>query len=50
MGGASYLRAVKAPLPDIELVTPDEPAFRPANFVSGYEHLPVRFTPTAPLG
>ena len=37
-------------LPDLELVTPDEPAFRPANFVSGYEHLPVRFTPTAPLG
>jgi cytochrome P450 family 142 subfamily A polypeptide 1 len=37
-------------LPDLELVTPDEPAFRPANFVSGYESLPVRFTPTAPLG
>lgn len=37
-------------LPDIELATPDEPDFRPANFVSGYEHLPVRFTPTAPLG
>jgi cytochrome P450 family 142 subfamily A polypeptide 1 len=37
-------------LPDIELVTPDEPAVRPANFVSGYEHLPVRFTPTAPVG
>jgi len=36
-------------LPDLELVEPDEPAFRPANFVSGYESLPVRFTPTAPL-
>ncbi|MFN2538235.1 MAG: cytochrome P450 [Mycobacteriales bacterium] len=36
--------------PDLELVEPDEPAFRPANFVSGYESLPVRFTPTAPLG
>lgn len=36
-------------LPDLELVTSDEPAFRPANFVSGYESLPVRFTPTAPL-
>jgi len=37
-------------LPDLELVKPEEPAFRPANFVSGYESLPVRFTPTAPLG
>jgi cytochrome P450 family 142 subfamily A polypeptide 1 len=36
-------------LPDLELVDPVEPAFRPANFVSGYESLPVRFTPTAPL-
>jgi cytochrome P450 family 142 subfamily A polypeptide 1 len=36
-------------LPDLELVEPTEPAFRPANFVSGYESLPVRFTPTAPL-
>jgi cytochrome P450 family 142 subfamily A polypeptide 1 len=37
-------------LPDLELVEQVEPAFRPANFVSGYEDLPVRFTPTAPLG
>ncbi len=37
-------------LPDLELVEPAEPVFRPANFVSGYESLPVRFTPTAPLG
>jgi len=37
-------------LPDLELVTPAEPAYRPANFVSGYESLQVRFTPTAPLG
>jgi cytochrome P450 family 142 subfamily A polypeptide 1 len=37
-------------LPDLELVTPAEPAYRPANFVSGYETLQVRFTPTAPLG
>ncbi len=37
-------------LPDLELVTPDEPEWRPANFVSGYEELPVRFTPTAPVG
>jgi cytochrome P450 family 142 subfamily A polypeptide 1 len=37
-------------LPDLSLVEETEPAFRPANFVSGYESLPVRFTPTAPLG
>ena len=35
-------------LPDLELASTEEPAYRPANFVSGYEHLPVRFTPTAP--
>jgi cholest-4-en-3-one 26-monooxygenase len=35
-------------LPDIELAEPAEPAFRPANFVSGYEAMPVTFTPTAP--
>ena len=33
-------------LPDLELVTPDI-AWRPANFVSGPEAMPVRFTPTA---
>jgi cytochrome P450 family 142 subfamily A polypeptide 1 len=27
---------------DLELVTSDEPSYRPANFVSGYESLPVR--------
>jgi cytochrome P450 family 142 subfamily A polypeptide 1 len=36
-------------LPDLELVAPEEPRWRPANFVSGYESLPVRFSPTAPL-
>jgi cytochrome P450 family 142 subfamily A polypeptide 1 len=36
-------------LPDLE-VAQDEPAARPANFVSGYEHLQVTFTPTAPVG
>jgi cytochrome P450 family 142 subfamily A polypeptide 1 len=36
-------------LPDLELVSTDEPAHRAANFVSGYESMPVRFTPTAPL-
>jgi cytochrome P450 family 142 subfamily A polypeptide 1 len=37
-------------LPDLQLVTPEEPDWRPANFVSGYEALPVTFTPTAPVG
>jgi cytochrome P450 family 142 subfamily A polypeptide 1 len=36
-------------LPDLSLVDDDEPAYRPANFVSGYEHLPVTFTPTRPV-
>jgi cytochrome P450 family 142 subfamily A polypeptide 1 len=35
-------------LPDIELAEPTEPAHRPANFISGYEVMPVRFTPTQP--
>jgi cytochrome P450 family 142 subfamily A polypeptide 1 len=35
-------------LPDLALADPDaEPELRPANFVSGIETLPVRFTPTA---
>jgi len=33
-------------LPDLELVDPAEPAYRPANFISGYERMPVRFTPS----
>ena len=37
-------------LPDLALVDEAEPAFRPANFVSGYESMPVRFTPTAKVG
>jgi cytochrome P450 family 142 subfamily A polypeptide 1 len=37
-------------LPDLALVDEAEPAFRPANFVSGYQTMPVRFTPTAPVG
>ena len=35
-----------ARLPDLELVSPDEPRYRAANFISGYETMPVRFTPT----
>ncbi len=36
-------------LPDLE-VAAAEPVARPANFVSGYEHLPVTFTPQPPVG
>jgi cytochrome P450 family 142 subfamily A polypeptide 1 len=36
-------------LPDLELVDDAEPRHRPANFISGYEQMPVRFTPTEPL-
>ena len=37
-------------LPDLALVTDDEPPRRAANFVSGYATMPVTFTPTAPVG
>jgi cytochrome P450 family 142 subfamily A polypeptide 1 len=40
---------VLARMPDIELAEPGEPANRPANFVSGYERMPVRFTPSKPV-
>ena len=36
-------------LPDLRLVDVTEPASRPANFVSGYESMPVAFTPTSPI-
>jgi cholest-4-en-3-one 26-monooxygenase len=36
-------------LPDIELVDGAEPGYRPANFISGYEEMRVRFTPTEPV-
>ncbi|CAN5875678.1 steroid C26-monooxygenase Cyp142 [soil metagenome] len=36
-----------ARLPDLELVSATEPTYRAANFVSGYESMPVRFTPVA---
>ena len=35
-------------VPDLALVDDHEPALRPANFVSGYERMPVRFTPSGP--
>jgi cytochrome P450 family 142 subfamily A polypeptide 1 len=37
-------------LPDLALVDEAEPPMREANFVSGYETMPVTFTPSAPLG
>jgi cytochrome P450 family 142 subfamily A polypeptide 1 len=36
-------------LPDLELVDAAEPGYRPANFISGYEEMPVRFTPAEPV-
>ncbi|MGB8630182.1 MAG: cytochrome P450, partial [Xanthobacteraceae bacterium] len=37
-------------LPDLSLAGPGAPENRASNFVSGYESLPVRFTPTVPVG
>ena len=37
-------------LPDLALAGDGEPPKRAANFVSGYETMPVTFTPTAPVG
>ncbi len=37
-------------LPDLALAEPGEPRSRPANFVSGYETVPVDFSPTGPAG
>ena len=37
-------------LPDIDLVEDTEPELRPANFVSGYEEMPVTFSPVARVG
>lgn len=37
-------------LGDLQLADAGEPAYRAANFVSGYESMPVTFTPTAPVG
>jgi len=36
-------------MPDLTLVETAEPAYRPANFVSGYETMPVTFTPSRPI-
>jgi cytochrome P450 family 142 subfamily A polypeptide 1 len=40
-------REVLTRLPDLELDTADALPFRPSNFISGPEAMPVRFTPTA---
>jgi len=37
-------------LPDLALADDTEPPKRDANFVSGYESMPVTFSPTAPVG
>ncbi len=37
-------------LPDLTLAGSGPFARRPANFITGFEHLPVTFTPTAPVG
>jgi cholest-4-en-3-one 26-monooxygenase len=37
-------------LPDLRLADEGELPLRPANFVSGFEEMPVVFTPTRPLG
>jgi cytochrome P450 family 142 subfamily A polypeptide 1 len=38
-------------LPDLELATdPEELPRRRANFISGLESMPVRFTPSRPAG
>jgi cholest-4-en-3-one 26-monooxygenase len=42
-------RRVLQRLPDLELASDDILLLRPANFVSGLEQMPVKFTPTKPL-
>lgn len=37
-------------MPDMALVEEREPEYRPANFVSGYESMKVRFAPSKPVG
>jgi cholest-4-en-3-one 26-monooxygenase len=47
---ATILDRLLSRLSDLTLVGPAEPPRRPANFVSGYESMPVTFTPQAALG
>ena len=44
---AVMLDTVLDRFPDLQLVDNAEPAARAANFISGYESMPVRFTPAA---
>jgi cytochrome P450 family 142 subfamily A polypeptide 1 len=37
-------------LPDVELATDEPLEYRPSNFIVGPEAMPVRFSPTPPLG
>jgi cytochrome P450 family 142 subfamily A polypeptide 1 len=37
-------------LPDLELATTDPLRYRPSNFIVGPEAMPVRFSPTEPIG
>ena len=37
-------------LPDLRLAVDERPPYRASNFISGPEEMPVRFTPTAPVG
>jgi cytochrome P450 family 142 subfamily A polypeptide 1 len=34
---------------DLALATDDAPPLRASNFIVGYESVPLRFTPTAPM-
>jgi len=42
-------RRIVQRLPNLELASDDPLPLRPANFVSGLERMPVKFTPTKPL-
>ena len=44
----TFLDRLLTRLPDLNLASPAEPRYRAANFVSGYESMPVTFTPSAP--
>ncbi len=47
---ATILDRLLTRLPDLALAEEAEPASRAANFVSGYESMPVVFTPSSPVG
>lgn len=44
-----FFERLLARLPDISLRDDAEPTYRPANFVSGYESMPVVFSPAKPV-